>query len=221
MASAEARADGIEIIEGNACWRVDVGTYHLWAGPGLMHMSAVFDPAHGYLPRRIKIRVSAKDPEREQKLKQGMMETDFEVVDYQLVRDHHQGNDRWFPHECRHRGYTGEYRYVIDEVLLNASLPVDQFRPRPQQGTVISKGRWKAGEPVNSYIFGGPAAVDAVIEQRIEEAKQLKYAVSPGEKLLDARDQGSIFSFRLLFWCSLGFIAAFGVWRVARRMQSR
>ena len=130
---AKVRADGVETIGESRCWRINVGTYTGRTGQ-LIDLVVAFDPSHGYLPRRIVVQASRKDADAQELKKTQSWEENFEIVDFQKVIDPLTKRERWFPHEAQFRNIGDDLRFVIDEVSLNAPIPIERFRPTPAGG---------------------------------------------------------------------------------------
>lgn len=219
LSRSEAKAVGIEIIGGEPCWRVRVGTLR-GRDNYLMELTVTFDPAHGYLPRHLSVRPSKNDERYDEMLKGGF-KMDFEVLAFQRIWDPLLGRERWFPREGRRYNSEAEYRFVIDEILINAPIPAERFQAPLQFGTEVTEGPPKPGESAVQYVIGGARAVDALIANRVEESRRLNYPVDKSSELLDARDRGGIFSYRLLFWMSLAVVAVTFCGRVVLRRKAR
>jgi hypothetical protein len=209
----ECRMDGTELISGDKCWRIDLGAIKT-RGAYLMDLTASFDAAHGFLPRRISVRPSKEDSRFWEDERSGKVASrdnwsvDLEVLEFQNVPDPILGRERWFPRECRFLGNTAEFRIVVDDVAINAAIPNKSFRPELEFGTEVAEGPPRLGEQLRTYIVGGEPALDALMKKRLEEARALNYPVADGKLLLDARDPGGISWSKIIGWSSFAILSA-------------
>jgi hypothetical protein len=150
---------GREKIGAEDCFRIDLEGVD--TGTSVKAKVTVFlDPRHDYLPKRISVDRTIKGKDYRMAC---------EIDEFSRVRDTRANGDRWFPTRATLFQPNGRHAMAISEVIVNAVMPDDKFRPKVPDGTRVRD--WRTGQEIAS-IAGGPRALDAITKKRAEAAKQ-------------------------------------------------
>ncbi len=162
---------GEEELFSSRCLHVrvpDVGT------PGAVQQTAIdvwLDLEHEYLPRRFTAAIRNDSPRVAPQNQR--YEYLVEAPELMSVRDELLGRMRWFPRIVLGSSKFGKTRAVVESAALNRKLPKSLFQPLMPVGTVIIEGEDKPFVAPVTSIVGGNGAANALIEQRLREAKNL------------------------------------------------
>lgn len=165
------RVVGFEEVNGNKCVKVDLAPYAAYQKhPDLrLQIIAWFDPAHGYLPRRLRFVNPLVVKASDQQIKGEITIQDFQKMPIDSTRF------VWLPVAAVqiNSGLT-QYRVRVSNVVVNETVPDDVFRPVFPFGTYVLEQR--AGQPDKRYFAGGDAGAKHYEELQKESIKKQQQA---------------------------------------------
>ncbi len=177
-----ARLLGREDVEGNPCWKVDLGVVTFKGNP-TNRLTAWFDPAVGYWLRRLKSRPDIVPPV----LAPGQVPFDNIAMEFDQFEDLSLGGERWFPTKYKKIGAQKTLGVIFEAIKINPVIPDELFTPEIPIGMLVTD---EPGTPdqITTYA-GGDAGYEAYKKKALAEAAELSQA-GPGNPLIDARSDG-------------------------------
>jgi hypothetical protein len=155
-----ARLLGHEDVEGNSCWKVDLGVV-TFNGTPTNRLTAWFDPAVGYWLRRLRSMPDIVPP----RLAPGQMLYDKIAMEFDEFDDLALGGKRWFPTRYKLVGMQKTFELILEEIKLNPPISDDQFTPEIPYGTLITGGPgitpYRLRDPVEEQELAARAADSA------------------------------------------------------------
>jgi hypothetical protein len=215
LLAAAPSVTGAAELDGRPCPVIDFGEQPI-LGIVRGFLSVTFDPVHDHLPREWAYE-QARKSRFSQPLDQSRFTEIIEVTEFQRVTDAALQVERWFPKACVWRTSLGTRRIVVTNVTWNVPIDGTKFAPEIPFGTEVISGPRVNGQPTKRHYHGGPKAVDAVMESRVAEANELRYAPSADAELVDASGGDEL---SLSFWLaclSFGGLVVTGVWHFRKR----